>query len=370
MAGARSKASGVWSRRAALGAVGSLGLAGLGLGLVPACQRRRSLSLYNWGDYLAAPVIERFDRWLRNKPEYAELAPAKLVQDFYLSEAELAAKLEAGARYDLCVPIDYLLSAMQRDGLLQELDPLPEGVAHLSPDYPPWQARAERGGGVYAIPYLWGTTGIGYDSEKIPEVHSWSALFDERYAGRISVIDSKGDVMDQALLACGMSINSTDKPRIREEVWPKLKAQKQILRAYDSSPAKALIDGQTWIAQIDSGDLLRARKQKPSLRYVIPEEGAAMWVDYLAIPAKARRPKLARAFIEFMLEPEIAALNANVLRFATPNQSAIERGLIERDDNPHLYPGPNVRERLFVSENWDGGTAKLVDELWLELRAG
>lgn len=335
-------------------------MAGL-LGMLgPACSRARALTIYNWGDYLAAEVIERF------VAAHPGVWPS---QDFYLSEAEMDAKLRAGASYDLCVPIDYLLSSLQRDGVLRELAPLPAGVEHLDPQFPVWRAKQERGGGAYGIPYLWGTTGIGYDSDKVEAPRSWAALFDERYAGRISVIDSKGDVMDQALLATGLDINSTDKPKIRAEVWPKLIAQKQLLRAYDSNPAAALISGDTWLAQIDSGDLFRAQAQRPSLRYVIPDEGAALWVDYLVIPAKAASPELALEFIAFLLDPEIAALNANTLRFATPNRTALERGLVADAADPQLYPPAAVRERLFVSENWDGGTKELVDALWLELRA-
>ncbi|MFV8751686.1 polyamine ABC transporter substrate-binding protein [Nannocystaceae bacterium ST9] len=342
------------SRRSALGALAGL----LGAPLV-GCRRGRSLSLYNWGDYLAPELIERFA---------AREQGAELVQDFYLAEAEMAAKLEAGATYDLAVPIDYLLSSLTHKGLLRELAPLPAGVEHLAADRRPWVDDED--GSVHAIPYLWGTTGIGYDSDKIEAPTSWNALFDERWAGRISVIDSKGDVMDQGLLAAGLDINSTDKPKLRELVWPKLRAQKQILRAYDSNPAAALIEGQTWIAQIDSGDLFRAQAQRPSLRYVIPSEGAALWVDYLVIPTRASEPSLARRFIEFMLEPENAAINANVLRFATPNQTAIDRGLIADAGDPQLYPPPEVRAKLFTSENWFGGTGALVDEIWLDLRSG
>lgn len=334
--------------------------ASLAVPLLAGCGRSRVLTIYNWGDYLAPAVLERF----------AAIEPrVRVVQDFYLSEAELDAKLRAGARYDLAIPIDYQLSALQRDGVLLELDPLPAGVEHLDPAFPPWRARAERGGGVFAIPYLWGTTGIGYDSDRVEAPRSWNALFDQRYAGRVSVIDSKGDVMDQALLASGLDINSNDEARIRDEVGPKLRAQKQLLRAYDSNPVVALLAGDTWIAQVDSGDLLRAQQQKPSLRYVIPDEGAALWVDYLAIPKAAATPELARVFIELLLDPEVAALNANFLRFATPNRAALDRGLISDAAEPQLYPPPDVRERLFVSEDWDGGPKQLVDELWLELRA-
>lgn len=323
------------------------------------CSRRR-LSLYNWGDYLAPEVARRFEKRVGN---------VRIGEDFFLSEAEMVSKLRAKTPYDLVFVIDYLLSSLQRDGLIRELEPPLSGTEHLDASVGPWVARPERGGGVHGIPYLWGTTGIGYDSEHVEPVESWNALFDPRYAGHISVLDSKGDVMDQALLASGLDINSTDKPKIRAEVWPRLQRQKQILRAYDSSPAAALVAGDTWLAQIDSGDLLRAQALRPSLRYVVPVEGAAKWTDYLTIPLAAAQLELARSFIEFLLEPGIAALNANALRFATPNAEALRRGLIDDANDPHVYPPPEVQARLFTSENWAGKTGALVDELWLQLRA-
>ena len=323
----------------------------------------RRLTFYNWGDYLAPEVAQRFA---------AREDGATVTQDFYLSEGELYAKLKVGASYDLCVPIDYQLTRLQEHGFLRALDlsKLP-GVANLEPRFPAWTARADHGGGCFAVPYLWGTTGIGYDSEKVsPAPTSWKALFDLRYAGRISVIDSKGDVFDQALLAAGLDINSNDKPTLQTKIFPMLREQKQILRAYDSNPARALVSGETYLAQIDSGDLMRARKDKPSLRYVIPAEGAALWVDYLAIPAASVHSELATRFIEFLLDPEIAALNANFLHFASPNRVARERGLLADTSDPQVYPPPEVLAKLYVSEHWFGETENLVEKLWLDLRGG
>lgn len=344
-----------FTRRAVLG----LGTASVAASLLPGCRRRRTLTVYNWGDYLARSVVERFEKQ----------HGVRVVQDFFASEDQMEAKLRARARFDLVVPIGYVLSVLQRDGLLAPLDPLPTGVEHLDPQFAPWTARASRGGGVYGVPYLWGTTGIGYDSERVDPPTSWNALFDDRYAGHISVIDSKGDVLDQGLLAAGLGINSVDKGRIAAEVWPRLRAQKKILRAYDTDPARALISGETWIAQIDSGDLIRAARTKPSLRYVIPKEGAALWVDYLAIPAAAANPGRARALVEFLLQPENAAENADALGFATPNRTALDRGLVRSATNPAIYPPEDVRATLQRSENWDGSVGEQADEIWLDLRA-
>lgn len=323
-----------------------------------ACTPANTLALYNWGDYLAPEVLTRF----------TAATGISATQDYYLAEAELLAKLAGGAAYDVVFPIDYILERMRKQGRLAALarDRLP-GLAHLDPQFGPWLADDGR---LYAVPYLWGTTGIGYDSDKVDAPTSWNALFDPRYAGRISVIDSKGDVFDQGLLAAGLDINSTDKPAIRDTVYPRLRAQKDLLRAYDSNPARSLVAGDTWIAQIDSGDLLRAQRERPSLRYAIPDEGAVLWIDYLAIPASAKLPDVALRFLEFLLDPEIAALNANALRFATPNLTALTRGLVADRDDPALYPAPEARKKLFVSEFWFGNTEAVVDELWLDLRRG
>jgi spermidine/putrescine transport system substrate-binding protein len=347
----------VLSRRRFVGLAGQAAtVAALPLG----CRGgERKLSLYNWGDYVAPEVLREFET----------RTGAKVVEDSFLAEAEVMGKLRAATPYDVAITIDYLVSSMQREQLISELSPLPAGVEHLDPAFPPWQARPDRGGGIYGIPYLWGTTGIGYDSEKVEAPRSWNALFDPTYTGRISVLDSKGDVMDQALLASGLSINTNDKARLREEIGPMLLDQKDILRAYDGDPARALVAGETWLAQIDSGDLLRAQRSKPSLRYVIPDEGATIWTDYLVIPAHASDRELARRFLELLLEPEIAAMNANFLRFGTPSRTALERGLVDDAADPQVYPPPEVRARLHASENWAGSTAELVDELWVELRA-
>jgi spermidine/putrescine transport system substrate-binding protein len=338
-------------------------LAGLaGALLVPGCGKPRAkLSLYNWGDYLARSVIDGFA--LRERDAGREL---DITEDFYLSEAEMAAKLRAQSAYDVVFPIDYLVDQLVRAGSLRELKlaSLPN-AEHLDVMFGPYISKDDR---IYAVPYLWGTTGIGYDSDKVEAPTSWEALFDPRWAGRISVIDSKGDVMDQALLAAGLSINSNDKQLIREEVWPRLLAQKELLRAYDSNPARALLRGETWIAQIDSGDLLRAQQDKPSLRYVIPEEGAAVWTDYLAIPTSAAAGDIALRFIDYLLEPEVAAANANELHFATPNRTAITRGLVDAAEDPQIYPPEALMHKLQRSDNWLGQTGELVDDIWLDLR--
>ena len=347
----------------------------LGVGALRAsfgCGGGELLAIYNWGDYLAPGLLERF----AERERQAGFGAVRPVQDFFLAELELLSKLRAGDRHDVVVAIDYLMTRMVREGLLLPLEEaaLP-GLKNLDPGRPPWRPgpedQAQAGDRIYGVPYHWGVTGIGYDSARVdPPPTSWEALFDPRYAGRIAVLDSKGDVFDQAQLALGLGINSTDKEAIRDRVFPKLVAQKALLRAYDANPERALAAGEVWLAQVDSGDLMRARAQRPTLRFVVPREGAPSWVDYLAIPRASPHPERAHRFLEFLLDPEVAAENANYLRFATANRAAIERGLVKDADDPQIYPPAEGAGEFPRSENWDGGTAELVDRLWLELRGG
>jgi len=103
---------------------------------------------------------------------------------------------------------------------------------------------------------------------------------------------------------------------------------------------------------------------------VIPEEGAAIWTDYIAIPTAAASAEIAVRFVDYLLEPEIAATNANELHFATPNHTALERGLIDAAKDQQIYPPDELKRKLQRSDNWLGGTGELVDEIWLDLRGG
>ena len=115
---------------------------------------------------------------------------------------------------------------------------------------------------------------------------------------------------------------------------------------------------------------MRAAVQRPSLRYVIPDEGAALWTDYIAIAAASTGVEVAMRFVDYLLEPEVAADNANTLYFATPNQAALDRGLVTHASDVQVYPGPEVMARLQRSDNWVGTTGEIVDEIWVELRNG
>ncbi len=334
------------------GALG--GAAALALG---GCERRK-FTVFNWEDYLASAVVERFE----------EVTGYRLEVFPFASADHMKAKLGIGAMFDVCLTIDHFMPGLVADGLIEAFPKVPEGVEHLDAELGPWVAPPELGGGIHGIPYLWGMTGICYDVDRVGPIDSWSALFDARWRGHVSLLDSSADVFDQVLLAAGMTRQDVSVRQLREDIKPRLMAQKRLLRAWDSKPIEALVSGKTWIAQCDSGDALQAARERPSLRFVIPREGASLWTDYMVLAATTPRPLDSLKFVELLLEPSWAAANANELMYGSPNRAAAEQGLLELADDPSVYPPPDVRARLFRHREFTGEAALVAERVWLEVR--
>ncbi|MES4787023.1 MAG: spermidine/putrescine ABC transporter substrate-binding protein, partial [Nitrospiraceae bacterium] len=199
----------------------------------------------------------------------------------------------------------------------------------------------------YSIPYLWGTVGIGYDAEAIPEApESWNILWDPRYKGKISMLNDQREVIGAALRSIGQSLNSTN-PAVIEAAKRKLLAQKPLVKAYTSeSYDQLLLSGEVALAHGWGGAVARAMRERPSIRYVVPKEGATIWADCLVVLKSSRNRDLAMRFINYLLDPEVAARTTNRIFFASSNREAKE--LVEPSirANPAVYPPDSAFDRL------------------------
>lgn len=316
-----------------------------------------TLHYFTWSDYDDRELIKGFER----------AAGVKVVVDTFSSNEELLAKLQSGAGgYDVIVPSDFMVSIMIRQNLLAELDltaiPNAKSLAGqfkrlpFDPDHR------------YSIPYLWGTVGIGYDSAVVPSPpESWSALWDARYKGRISMLNDQREVFGAALRAMGHSINATD-PAVIEQAKNKLVRQKPLVKTYNSENYNQLLaSGEVVLAHGWGGSVARAMTDRPSLRYVIPREGGTIWADCLAVLRTSRHPELAARFINYLLDREVAARTTNRLLFASANGEAMALVRADIRNNPAVYPPDSAFDRL----EWmtDVGDAiKLYDRAWTELK--
>lgn len=319
----------------------------------------KTVNVYIWTNYLPGDVIADFERE----------TGIEVNVDTYDSNEAILDKLQSGvADYDVVVPSDYMVKILIPQGLLAEIDParLPN-LKHLDPRF---LNQKYDPGNRHSLPYLWGTTGIGYDKAKIKEpIDSWGALFDERYAGRILMLDDTREAFGAALKLMGKSINETD-PAVLRQAAEKLKRQKRLVRTYNSSDfANLLAAGDVDVAHGWNGEMAEAVDAAPDrLAYVVPKEGGTLWVDNLAISKTARNVDSAYAFLDFVMRPEIAARIVNDVHYAGANRAAFDRIDEKIRTNPAIYPPQEVLDRCELIEDL-GETTTLLDELWTEIKA-
>jgi spermidine/putrescine-binding protein len=317
------------------------------------------LHIFNWSDYLDPELVAEFEK----------RTGATVRQDNYSSDAELESKLLVGSSsYDLIFPSDRTMPVLRRRGQLAEIDrDLLPNWKNLDPQF---LGRRFDPTNSYSVPYFWGTVAVGVRTDHVREpVHGFEVVFDERYKGRIVMLDDMEHAVAIALLHLGLPMNSTaeaDLARARQL----LEKQRPLVQAYtsDSETVKRkLIQGEAWVAVYWSGDILQTRDQQPRVRCVVPASGTMIWVDSMAIPRGAQNPRLAHAFIDFLLEPDIGARNANFVKYPTANRAARERIDPSLRDDPAIYPPKEILDRCQWLEDRGPAIAR-IEEVWQSIR--
>jgi spermidine/putrescine-binding protein len=320
---------------------------------------KAELNVYIWTNYHSEKAIAQFE----------QETGSKVVIDTYDNNEVIEQKLQSGtAPYDIVAPSDYMVSALARQDLLLPLDEAKlSGLEHLEPTLDWSKTLGEKR---FSVPYLWGTTGYAYRTDKVqPPPETWSLLFDPKMKGRIVMLDDMREDFAVALKSLGLSANTSDEKDLAR-ARDKLVQQKPLVLAYDSSDFAGKIQaGDAWVVHGYSGELARvARDSQGKIRYVLPSEGAMMAVDNLAIPKAARDVELAYKFIAFMLRPDIAAETTNATGYPTANRSARNLVRPEIADDPAVYPPPEILSRCELMKDLGETTARL-DEFWTEIKA-
>ncbi len=349
-------------RRALAAGVGGGALASLLAACGPAergdetipAELERDLTIYNWADYIGEDTVAGFERE----------TGVRVVYDTYESNEDLLARLQAGATgYDLVVPTGYAIEVLRATDLLAPLHR--EHLPNWGNLAPLFQDSVFDPGSAYSVPWQWGTTGIAYRTDLVPEPPAgWGVFHDRRYARRMTQMDDPRDVIGAWLRYRGHSINSTDRPALQSARDDALVA-KRLLKAYVSAPVKAqLIVGDVWIAQLWNGDTVQAQAEQPALAYVLPQEGSTIWADYLVIPRSAPHKRAAHEFMNYALRPEVAAAVSRFTGYGTPNVAAA--GMLDR---PVPYPTAGELGRLEYQHDLGAATA-LWDQTWTEIKSG
>ncbi|HMG33908.1 MAG TPA: extracellular solute-binding protein [Blastocatellia bacterium] len=351
--------SGKKSRASTVVAVAGLVLLGVfALGGHRSTPAGGELNIFIWSNYLPDDVITEFER---------RFGAQVNVELFDSNEALLAKLQSGGASYDIIVPSDYMVSVLKEQGLIEELNR--DELTNFSNLDPQFVALLFDADNRYSVPYMWGTTGIGYRKDKVAgSIDSWSALWDPKYKDRISMLDDVRETLGAALKYQGKSLNSLN-PEEVEQAAQLLMKQKPLVKAYDSGGFdQLLLSGDVWVAQGYSGNIARAIAENPNIGYVIPKEGCTRFVDNLCIPRVARNRALASEFINYVLDARVAAAISNGTGFSSVNRAA--RAYIRPDllSNEAAFPPREAVERCeFMVELGSG--VNLYDRYWTEIKS-
>lgn len=321
----------------------------------------QELNVYAWAGEIPDTVIEAFE---------AETG-IKVNVDNFDSNETMIAKLAAGnSGYDILEPSQYAVQQLVGQELIDPIDyNKVEGFDLISPSFldPAYDPNNE-----YSVPWVYGTTGLMYNSTCTAgeEITSWSSLWDEKYKGKIYMLDNMLAAYIAGLQVTGARADSTDEAEITAATQA-LIDQKPLLAGYNSTNYYDLVaSGDACIAQAWGGTSTAAVvAENDDVHYVIPEEGGSMWVDGLSIPKGAKNTDAAYAFINFLLRPEIAAMATNDGGLPSPNSGALEFVTDQSvTTNPAVYPSDDQLAKAdFIVD--PGAAMKFYQDGWTRVKA-
>jgi putrescine transport system substrate-binding protein len=353
-----------------------MGAAGVG---VAAAQAGRVVNVYNWSDYIDPDVLTRFSKETGIKVQY----------DTFDANETLETKLLAGkSGYDVVVPTAYFLQRQIEAGVFQKLDKSKlRNLGNVWPDIAKRLAGYDPGN-QYAVNYMWGTTGIGYNVKAMRErlgaqgkIDSWEIVFNPENLAKfkdcgVHMLDSSDDIMPAALHYLGLNPNSTDDNELQRAADLVLKIRPSVRKFHSSEYLNALAGGEICFVVGWSGDIKQAQKRAAEAKngveigYAIPKEGAQMFFDNFAIPKDAAHVAEAHAFIDFLLKPEVAAKNSNLVAYANGNlasQKSIDKAVL---DDASVYPDADTMKRLYIVSARDQKSQRVVNRLWTRIKTG
>jgi len=352
-------------------ALAAAAAAAFALGAAPA-HAADQLHLYNWNNYIAPETVKRFEAECK----------CEVVQTYYSDNEELLAKLAAGAKgYDVLVPTANAVQALIKGGQLKPLDkaaiPNAKNVdpAYMNTPFDP--------GNQYSMPYAMSTTILGYNEEKMKELglptDTWAVIFDPKYLekvkGRVTVLDSSGELFAAALKYLGYSANDVD-PKHWDEAAALIKKAKPYWAAFNaSSYIKELTVGNIWLVHGYSNDIFQANLdaqaagRKFRILQGVPKEGAVLAVDNMVIHKAAPRPDLALKFINFMLDGKNSAELTNLIGSGNPNTDAQKYIKPELLKYPAIFPPKELQAKLEQLKDLTPAQRRLRNKLWTEIKA-
>ena len=329
------------------------------------------LNVYNWGEYISdeeVDVVKEFERLTGCTVNYTT----------FESNENMYSKLSGGGvSYDIIVPSDYVVEKLMAEGMIERIDfnNIPNYAKYFDSEQYGYLLEDEVNGDAikdYAVIYNVGTTILIYNTKYVKEKpDSWSVLWDDQYKGKVLMFNNPRDTFAIAQFMLGQDLNSTD-PADWDAAAELLKEQREKVQpSYVMDEVFIKMEsGDYYFATYYAGDYELMYENNPDLDYVFPKEGVNSFYDAFCIPTATQNKKGAEAFINFMMEPEIALANAEYIYYATPNKAVLENDEYSLADSRAVYPEDSDIAHSQTFHNLPNETLQYMNTLWMKVKGG
>lgn len=324
------------------------------------------INVFNWGENIsdgtdgAMDVIKEFEDKYNIKVNYTT----------YETNEELYSILSSSnSSYDIVIPSDYMIEKLIAEDLLTEINfeniPNYKNIAETYKNLPFDPDNK------YSVPYTWGVVALGYNTTMVNgvEIKGFADLWNENLKGNILMIDNSRDAMAIAMQLCGITPTKFTKADV-DKAAEKLSRQKPLLKKYVMDMVFTEMEGaQAAIAPYYAGDIYSMIQNNPDLTYCLPEEGSNFFVDSMCIPKSTQNKEGAELFINFMLEAEVGAANAEYIGYSTPNSEAFKLLPEEIQNSQLIYPSEEYLSKCYSFADLDKDVYSYMQEKFIEVKA-
>lgn len=328
----------------------------------------QTLRILNWGDYLDPEVISAFEAKHGATIEYVEFNNTDEFSDLFFAK---------DSSFDVIFPASDTVAVLKENKLIKKLNKS-KLTHHKNMNQVVMQGLSSRDpANEYTVPYLWGTTGIGFNEVMLRKLGikaedvSWSLIFDEAKRKKVAkcgigVVNERDEIFSAALSYLGYSINTDNKQQLDQAGKLIKEAYADFTYLHTNQYTDDLKDNKICIGIGYSGDILAQTEENENIRYVIPNEGATMWVDVMAIPSNAPSQDLAYAFIDYLMSPEVSAMNSNYAAYPSPMLDA--KPFVEPEilSDPTIYPDSNTLASLEMIAPVERKVRRIKHRLWVQ----
>ena len=327
--------------------------------LLTGCKSKEAtLHLYTWAEYIRPELIEQFEK------EHN----CSVVIDTYDSNESMFTKLNLGATgYDLIFPSNYILDIMKEKDMVQDIDS--SKLSNLKYVDQNFLKFLDQTSSSYGVPYMITYTGIGYRKDKVKDVQAtWGEFGRQDLRGRMTMLNDIREVIGAALKFLGYSVNTTN-PKELEEAKNLAISWKKNLAKFESEQYKnGIASAEYLLVQGWSGDCLQVKQENDEVEFMLPKEGLIISCDFMVIPKHAKNVDLAHTFMNFLLEPKIAAQNMEYTFYLCPNTAAYLELPVSLRKNPALFPPADILDKSELIKNL-GASLALYNKAWDEIKA-